>query len=244
MCSETLRRILREHEGVSVGDLSRGSGLRFGLFPRGTSIGRFSCFAAGLQVLPRNHPPGRVSQHPLFFNSLLGLVEHDTIPPASDRPLTIGSDVWFGMNVTITPGCKNIGDGAIIGAGAVVTRDVPPYTVVGGNPARPIRPRFSASIQAAVQASQWWERPMPYILAHLDLFTQELTEDLLPAFEQAFPPPSGGGADSIDTSVSARRNSTQSGSAAAGEKGAEQSGSVGHPDHLQMTGSLSARFAK
>lgn len=208
MSSESLRKLLHDYEGVRLGALSRGAGLRFGLFPRGTRIGRFSCFAAGLRVLPRNHPSARVSQHPLFFNSRLGLVVEDTIPSASESPLIIGSDVWVGMNVIITSGCGFIGDGAIIGAGAVVTKDVPPYTVVAGNPAKPIRTRFSARIQAAIEASKWWERPMPHILAHRHLFTQDMTEELLPEFEKAFPASigsqralNGAGAKSAEKSV-------------------------------------------
>jgi virginiamycin A acetyltransferase len=166
--------------------LSEGSGIRPGLFVVGTSIGNYSCFAAGLQVLPRNHPPTRVSQHPLFFNSLLGLVKQDTVPLASENPLLIGHDVWIGLNVIICPGCKSIGNGAMVGAGAIVTKDVAPYTIVAGNPARPIRSRFSPEVEAAVAASHWWELPLVQVVEHLDLFTKDLTKDDVEAFARAF----------------------------------------------------------
>jgi virginiamycin A acetyltransferase len=225
MCSESLRKLLHDYEGVRLGALSRGAGLRFGLFPRGTCIGRFSCFAAGLKILPRNHPFARLSQHPLFFNSRLGLVVEDTIPPASDSSLSIGSDVWIGMNVIITSGCGFIGDGAIIGAGAVVTKDVPPFTVIAGNPAKPIRTRFSARIQAAIEASKWWERPVPYILAHRHLFTQDMTEELLPEFEEAFPPSMGTQRESNDAGTKSVGKSAESLSIRGDER------EVGQPPH-------------
>jgi carbonic anhydrase/acetyltransferase-like protein (isoleucine patch superfamily) len=71
--------------------------------------------------------------------------------------LIIEDDVWISHNVTVTPGCKHIGRGAIIGAGAVVTRDVPAYAVMAGQPAKKIRDRFDAETIAAIEASRWWE---------------------------------------------------------------------------------------
>jgi acetyltransferase-like isoleucine patch superfamily enzyme len=193
MLSRTWRRIMLGYEGVVLGDFSRGKGIRPGLFPSGTRIGNFSCFAEGLQVLRRNHPPERFSQHPLFFNRVLGLVPQDAILSREDNPLTIGSDVWIGLGVTICPGCRSIGDGAIVGAGSVVTRDIPSYTIVGGNPARLIRRRFTPEVEAVVAASEWWLRPSPDIVRHLNLFTAEITEDSLRRFAAAFPARSSGG---------------------------------------------------
>jgi carbonic anhydrase/acetyltransferase-like protein (isoleucine patch superfamily) len=69
----------------------------------------------------------------------------------------IEDDVWIGHNAMILPGCRRIGRGAIIGAGAVVTRDVPRYTIVAGNPARPLRERFAPEMQDALERSRWWE---------------------------------------------------------------------------------------
>jgi carbonic anhydrase/acetyltransferase-like protein (isoleucine patch superfamily) len=65
--------------------------------------------------------------------------------------------VWVSHNVTITPGCKHIGRGAVIGAGAVVTKDVPAYAIVVGMPASVVRYRFEPETQAAIEASRWWE---------------------------------------------------------------------------------------
>ena len=67
------------------------------------------------------------------------------------------NDVWVGANVTIMPGCKKIGNGAIIGGGSVVTHDVPPYAIVAGNPAKILRYRFDEDIIKKLEESKWWE---------------------------------------------------------------------------------------
>lgn len=188
MWSQVWREIFRKHLGVELGPCSRGLGLRPGTLPRGTIVGSFSCLARGLIVLRRNHTTQRLSQHPLFFNKILGLVPADTIGNISENPLQIGSDVWLGMNVTICPGCHVIGDGAIIGAQAVVTRDVPPYSIVAGNPARIIRKRFSPEVETVVSASRWWEYPFLYIMEHVELFSGDIDEQKLHEFTLAFPP--------------------------------------------------------
>jgi acetyltransferase-like isoleucine patch superfamily enzyme len=65
--------------------------------------------------------------------------------------------VWIGYNVIILPSCKKIGNGVVIGAGAVVTHDIEPYSVVGGNPARMIRKRFDDDMIRKIEQSKWWE---------------------------------------------------------------------------------------
>ncbi len=187
MWSRVWRRIFREHHGVDIGWLSRGDGLKPGTLPRGTVVGNFSCLGRGLHVLRRNHAFRRLSQHPMFFNRNLGMVEKDTIGGIHQNPLRIGSDVWCGLNVTICPACSEIGDGAIIGARAVVTRDVPPFTIVAGNPARIIGRRFSPEVEAVVAASKWWLEPPARILQHIELFTNDIDDDSLQSFVGAFP---------------------------------------------------------
>lgn len=76
-----------------------------------------------------------------------------------DNPLTISNDVWIGDRVTILSGCRAVGDGTVIAAGAVVTRDVAPFTIVGGAPTRPLRRRFDEALAAAVTESAWWRLP-------------------------------------------------------------------------------------
>ena len=74
------------------------------------------------------------------------------------RPIVIEDKVWIGINSTILPGVK-IGYGAIVGAGSVVTKDVPPYTVAGGIPAKPIKKRYPEETIAALSELKWWDWP-------------------------------------------------------------------------------------
>lgn len=80
----------------------------------------------------------------------------------------VGNDVWIGSEAMIMPGIT-IGDGAVIATRAVVTRDVAPYTIVGGNPAQPIRCRFDEEQIAMLQAMQWWDWPLPRLQAAMPL---------------------------------------------------------------------------
>jgi virginiamycin A acetyltransferase len=73
------------------------------------------------------------------------------------RPMVIGNDVWIGARATVIE--ASIGDGAVVAAGSVVLRDVPPYTVVAGNPAAPVRARFSPAVIERLQRIAWWDWP-------------------------------------------------------------------------------------
>jgi len=89
----------------------------------------------------------------------------DCVPKTS-----IGNDVWIGSHVTI-PGGIQIGTGVIVAAGSVVVKDVPPYMVVGGNPAKVIRHRFSEEQIKMLLASEWWNWSIDTIKRHLDAFS-------------------------------------------------------------------------
>lgn len=158
MFSATWRDILRIWHGVDVGRYSYGDILTPGLLPPGTRVGNYCSVGTGLIVRRRDHPVDRPFLHPFFYNSRLGLLRQDTIGQDQDNPLTIGHDVWIGDRVTILSGCTAIGNGAVIAAGAVVTKDVPAYAIVGGTPARMIRMRFGQDRIAEIEASAWWNR--------------------------------------------------------------------------------------
>ena len=125
-------------------------------------IGKFCSIACGAKFLMTsgNHAMGSLSNYtfPVFFDEW-GLSGAD-ITRAWDNKgdIVIGNDVWIGYEALILSGVT-IGDGAVIGARAVVTKDVPPYTVVGGVPARPIRKRFDEETIARLEKLQWWDWP-------------------------------------------------------------------------------------
>lgn len=170
--SRTLRIALQRYHGVEIGDYSYGPILTPGLLPMGTRVGRYCSVGAGLIVRRRNHPIDRITQSPLFYNRALGLLRQDTIAADADNPLRIGHDVWIGDRVTILPGCTRIGSGAVIAAGAVVTRDVQSFSVVGGVPARQIRMRFDRETIREIARTRWWMQTPSELLADPDRLTE------------------------------------------------------------------------
>ena len=125
-------------------------------------IGKFCSIACGAKFLfnSANHRIASLSTYtfPLFFEEW-GL-EKENVAQAWDQKgdIIIGNDVWIGYEAVILPGVT-IGDGAVIGCRAVVTKDVPPYTIVGGVPAKPIRKRFDEETIKELQKIKWWDWP-------------------------------------------------------------------------------------
>jgi len=127
-----------------------------------TDLGRFCAVAAMTRMGAPNHPFARVSQHRFTYTPEYYWPEHqrDTefFAERSADCVRVGNDVWCGHNATILPGVT-IGDGAVIAAGAVVTRDVAPYMVVAGVPARTIKRRFDKLAAERLQRLAWWDWP-------------------------------------------------------------------------------------
>lgn len=120
-------------------------------------IGAFCSIANGLIVGGAEHPMDWLSTSPVFHNVGGGTGKHLSHLPVPDvKRTTIGNDVWIGSRVIIMQGLS-IGTGAILGAGSVVTKDVPPYSIVAGNPARIIRYRFENDVIQQLLNSRWWE---------------------------------------------------------------------------------------
>jgi phosphonate metabolism protein (transferase hexapeptide repeat family) len=125
-------------------------------------IGRFCAIAAQVRIGAPNHPLDRPSQHrftycPEYYTATAQRDHAFFRQRRADR-VQIGNDVWIGHAVIVMPGVR-VGDGAVLAAGAVVTRDVAPYTIVGGVPARQIRERFSRAIAAQLSRIAWWDWP-------------------------------------------------------------------------------------
>ena len=134
------------------------------------TIGRFCSIADHVVIGLSNHPLDWISTSCAFYHGKdsipkdLAQLDFDTSP----RKTVIGNDVWIGMNAMIKPGIK-INNGAVVGMGAVVTKDVPAYTIVAGNPARIIKTRFNDDIINRLEKSKWWELDLKKIsnISHL-----------------------------------------------------------------------------
>ena len=155
--SSTLRKIYKKHFGVTVGKYSHGGCFVPRAYDRFTTIGRYCSIAVTSSGMNRNHPMEFKSMHAFFFNPVLGLAKKDLI---EFIPLNIGNDVWIGHNAIIMPNVTHISDGAVIGAGAVVNKNVPPYAVVVGNPGRVVRYRFSENRIQELLEEKWWEKEL------------------------------------------------------------------------------------
>ena len=137
--------------------------------PERLIIGKYCAIATGTRFLlaGAEHPTMGVSTFP--FTMFGGRWAEQTLDIVTDMPsrgdTVIGNDVWFGYQAIVMPGVQ-IGDGAIIAAGAVVTADVPPYTIVGGNPARPIRQRFAEPDIERLLRAAWWDWPADLVTEH------------------------------------------------------------------------------
>lgn len=167
--SATYREIMRRWHKVDIGRYSYGDIMKPGCAPPGTRFGPWCSIGGGLVIRRRDHPIERPTMHPFFYNNIRGFLRTDTIPYEEENPLTIGHDVWIGDRVTIVSGCKSVGEGAVIAAGAVVVKDVAPYSIVGGVPAKRLKMRFDPETIARLTASRWWERDLEELMADPDL---------------------------------------------------------------------------
>jgi len=135
-------------------------------------IGKFCQIASGVTFIMNgaNHLQDAVSTYPfaIFGKDWEDAMKGKSYPTKGDTH--VGNDVWIGFEATIMPGVK-IGDGAMIGSKSVVTKDVDPYSIVGGNPARLIRKRFSEEKIAGLLETRWWDWPVEKITANLNELT-------------------------------------------------------------------------
>jgi phosphonate metabolism protein (transferase hexapeptide repeat family) len=158
---------------IEYAELGDYSYLGPGCMVADAEIGRFCAIAAQVRIGAPNHPLDRPSQHrftycPEYYTADAQR-DHTFFRQRRADRVVIGNDVWIGHAVIVMPGVK-VGDGAVLAAGAVVTRDVAPYTIVGGVPARQIRERFSREIAAQLSRIAWWNWPSETIWQRLPEF--------------------------------------------------------------------------
>lgn len=143
-------------------------------------IGSYTSIAASVTVGAEPHFLDRVTTSAFPYVPYFGL--HPDFNEEF-RPCTVGSDVWIGARSIIMAGLS-IGNGAVVGAGAVVTRDVEDYSIVAGVPARPLRSRFDDELVTRLRRVRWWEWPADAIEENIDLFSRPLTDRILEELER------------------------------------------------------------
>lgn len=158
--------------GCSIG---RGSALHRGVVLRGTapiSVGNFCALAEGTQVISSNHEINRPNLNVKWQRKLAGgrNLRQDK------GPMRIGHAVWIGANALVLPGV-DVGNGAVVAAGAVVTKDVAPFAVVAGNPARELRKRFSEPVIAELEEVAWWSWSDEKLGSNERFFVADLTQE-------------------------------------------------------------------
>jgi virginiamycin A acetyltransferase len=149
-----------------------GANVLYHYGPQRLLIGRFTAIAPGVRILMPggNHPMVGPSTYPFtMFGGRWTEATLDAFRAIPRLPDTvIGNDVWLGRGATVLSGVR-IGDGVVVAAHSVVTRDVPPYAVVAGNPARHVRTRFDPDDVALLLQLRWWDWPIEVITEHAAL---------------------------------------------------------------------------
>jgi acetyltransferase-like isoleucine patch superfamily enzyme len=167
----------------------------------GIKIGRYCAISWGLTITGPRHPYEFLTISNISYDRHAGNLEKyfDSIgepvkkydPRTLEKPMpVIGNDVWIGQNVTLNRGVR-IGDGAIVAAYSVVTKDVPSYSIVGGNPAKIIKFRFKEDLIDSVKALKWWNYEPRQILKYdisnveefIDVFSRDVSENKIHKFD-------------------------------------------------------------
>ena len=165
--------------GVTLGDYSY---IGRGTIIHNTDIGKFCSISDFCVIGLPGHSINTISSSPIFSNVHNGTQSSWVKKDMPNKPfdVMIGNDVWIGYRVMI-PGSVTIGDGAVIAAGSVVVKDVPPYAIVGGVPAKIIKYRFSQDVIDKLLEIRFWEKSDEEIKKNLDLFQKEnlTVEDLM-----------------------------------------------------------------
>lgn len=176
-------RDIIQGDHIEVGEYTYGRPRIVGQFGASRRIGKFCSIAAETMImLGGDHRIDFITTYP--FAAFADAWPEVRAPAGGTRiskgGVVIGNDVWIGRRALILPGVK-IGDGAVVGAGAVVTKDVEPYTIVAGNPARPVRKRFDDETIRILMEIRWWDWPADKIRRNMDIIYSSNVSKLLDA---------------------------------------------------------------
>lgn len=158
--------------------LGRSTYLNDNVHVMSSVIGKYCSISWNVSIGGANHTIERLSTCPLNKIVNTPYVREEIFPSLREEPLTIGNDVWIGANACVIRGV-HIGNGAVVAAGAVVTKSVPPYAIVAGVPARTIRYRFPDEIIRQLQNIKWWDWPLDKLEQAKQLFRIDLDETVM-----------------------------------------------------------------
>lgn len=147
-----------------------------------SNIGKFCSISWSVTIGPGNHDYKRMTSHDFLYNDFYGLKPIDEKPAYNrfSNKTIIGNDVWIGTGATILNGIK-VGDGAVIGANTIVTKDVPPFAIFVGNPGKVVGYRFDREIIKELLSIKWWDLSHKNISKWFGVFKEE---DIVEAIEK------------------------------------------------------------
>lgn len=143
---------------------------------RDARIGAYCSISWDVTIGAVSHPMNHPTSHAFPYRTQFGLVDTDAEIPNREKSTVIGNDVWIGCNAVIMSGVT-VGNGAVIGASSVVTKDVEPYTIVAGSPAKILKQRFSKELINSLDELAWWEWDDKTIRTRIGFFSNPLTTE-------------------------------------------------------------------
>mgnify|MGYP004711956883 CR=1 FL=1 len=178
------------YKNCRIGRYTYGYEYLLEYYPFATEIGRYCSINCTARIW-NNHPIECITTHPMLdyrmfyprnkqekrrkyvekYGKYFNNVDYENSMIRNNKPIKIGNDVWIGANVVILPGVT-IGDGAVLAAGAIVNKNVEPYEIVGGVPAKPIKKRFTDDVIEKLLEIKWWEWSIDEIEENIELFYQ------------------------------------------------------------------------